>query len=83
MGFSRVVSPFHHDAKRRKVSASQKTKETSWKGMEWIQCQSLRDALDVGLVVRLPRRKKRAKKTAEAPDSLEELETIMDDTDEE
>jgi DNA repair protein RadA/Sms len=97
LGFSRVITPMERSTgyankSKRSFSSSQPQKPQqqyrirvqSYKGMEWIQCDTLLPALNAALVTPLPQRsKKRPSKSASstAPGSLEELEEIMDDDD--
>ena len=58
---------------------------TTIHGMEWIQCDTLMDAINTGLVQPMPKRKRRRTVEGESeirtPGSLEELglDEIMDD----
>lgn len=84
MGFSRVVTPLVGGRpKNGKTSLSK-----NYNGVEWIQCDTLREALQKGLVDSLPSRKRMSRKrgTSKAiPGSLEDLglDEILDDDDDE
>jgi predicted ATP-dependent serine protease len=84
MGFSRVVTP--HVKDRRKDSARQDgARFQRTNGMDWIQCNTLLDAINEGLVAKLPKRRRRnhsSDDTASAPSSMEDLQldsVIVDD----
>jgi DNA repair protein RadA/Sms len=90
MGFSRVVTPW--DAKRprkgsKRGKARERVRSTAVDGIEWIQCDTLKDAINAGLVAPVPKRQaKRRVQSLEGEDSgvpgrFEdlELEEIMDD----
>ena len=89
MGFSRVVTPRDHSRQRGKAKSQGRTTFSRFNGMDWIQCDTLRDALNEGLVRHLPkgRRNLQQKKKysgTTAPGTLEELmlnEVIVDDED--
>lgn len=85
MGFSRVVTPRQASSSRSRKS-SQGSKSTMVNGVEWIQCNTLLDAINAGLVSPLPKastRKRQGKNDPSYPGSLEDLglEPIMDDED--
>jgi DNA repair protein RadA/Sms len=71
MGFSRVVTP-RTTKSRQKVGPS-KPGFSRFMGIDWIQCDTLSDAINEGLVTRLPkgRRKTREKQDAEEGDKPE------------
>ncbi|GKZ01154.1 hypothetical protein MPSEU_001066800 [Mayamaea pseudoterrestris] len=73
MGFSRVVTP--KDGNFRKWP-KKGIKSSIMSGVEWIQCDTLLDAINTGLVHVLLK-KKRARK------SIEQMEEIVDDEDDE
>lgn len=81
MGFSRVVTP--RDARKlSRKKSSQRTTSSQSNGLEWIECDSLLDAISAGLVQPLPKRKpKRTSPRASSPGRLEDLglDEIMDD----
>jgi DNA repair protein RadA/Sms len=90
MGFSRVVTP--RDAASRRLSrkkSGQRTTSSQMTGLEWIQCDTLLDAITAGLVQPLPKRKpKRTSPRAangSSPGRLEDLglDEIMDDEEDE
>lgn len=85
MGFSRIItardpSSYKNSKKRQKIYT------TTSQGIEWIQCETLLDALNLAMVDPLPKRRKK-KPTATAsssPASVDELgldDTILDDED--
>jgi hypothetical protein len=86
MGFSRVITPRDgKDAKQRSKVVSK-----NLNGVEWIQCSSLLDAINAGLVQPLPKRKRRTNKTSVReqntsayPERLEDLglPELLDDGD--
>jgi DNA repair protein RadA/Sms len=92
MGFSRVITPA---VSRRKGSSKKgakkngRTTSTTSQGMEWIQCDTLMDAIEVGLVAPLPQPKRKSRSTKESRSTIPEqlgdlgLDAILDDDDEE
>lgn len=89
MGFSRVVTPL---AKGSQKNTNGSTKFTRVNGIDWIQCDGLLDAINEGLVKKLPkghRRRNPKAKTVEtngqmAPGTMEDLmldNVINDDED--
>lgn len=89
MGFSRVVTPL---AKGSKKNTNGSTKFTRVNGIDWIQCDGLLDAINEGLVKKLPKgrlRRNPKAKTVEtngqmAPGTMEDLmldNVINDDED--
>ena len=81
MGFSRVVTPKNGGFNRRPRRGSQPSRVN---GIEWIQCDTLQEAINAGLVNALPKRgRKRSSQSEEVPGSLEQLEEIFDDDDDE
>jgi DNA repair protein RadA/Sms len=92
MGFSRVITP---PATRRKRSHKKGVKKNGRTtsvahGMEWIQCDTLMDAIEVGLVEPLPKPKPKRRSTSkESGDTIPEqlgdlgLDAILDDDEEE
>jgi DNA repair protein RadA/Sms len=91
MGFSRVVTPRDAASRRSSRKPGQRTSSSSqMNGLEWIQCDTLLDAITAGLVQPLPKRKAksaspRASANASSPGRLEDLglDTIMDDGEDE
>jgi DNA repair protein RadA/Sms len=93
MGFSRVITP---PVSRRKGSNKKgankkngRTASTTSQGMEWIQCDTLMDAIEVGLVAPLPQPKRKRRSTIESSGTIPEqlgdlgLDEILDDDDDE
>jgi len=86
MGFSRVVTPRAKGSKRK---AGGTTSFSRTDGIDWIQCDRLLDAINEGLVAKLPkgrRRKPKDKGTASenaAPGKLEDLmlDNVINDDD--
>jgi hypothetical protein len=89
MGFSRVLTPL---AKGSKRNTNGSTKFTRVNGIDWIQCDGLLDAINEGLVKKLPKgrlRRNPKAKTVEtngqmAPGTMEDLmldNVINDDED--
>jgi hypothetical protein len=71
MGFSRVVTP--RVMKSRQRVGPSKPGFSRFMGIDWIQCDTLSDAINEGLVTRLPkgRRKAREKSDTDEDDKLE------------
>jgi hypothetical protein len=57
MGFSRIVTPRVKGARRS--GGSSKPNYSRSNGIDWIQCDTLLDAINEGLVVRLPKGRRR------------------------
>ena len=74
MGFSRVITPKNGGYNRRPRRGTQSSRVN---GIEWIQCDTLLEAINAGLVKALPKRGRR--KAEDVPGSLEQLEEIFDD----
>jgi len=66
MGFSRVVTP---RAKATKQKSAGSTSFSRANGIDWIQCERLLDAINEGLVARLPKAHRRRKPKEDAGDS--------------
>ena len=88
MGFSRIITARDRGSGPRSKK-NQKAYTTNKLGIEWVQCETLKDALNLALVSPLPKRASRKKKqTSDAmpvPGSMEELglDEIVDDEDDE
>jgi hypothetical protein len=89
MGFSRVVTP---RAKGSKKNTNRSTNFTRINGIDWIQCDGLLDAINEGLVTKLPKGRRRRNPKAKnvetnrqmAPGTMEDLmldSVINDDED--
>lgn len=85
MGFSRVVTP---RAKGSKQRAGGTTTFSRANGIDWIQCDRLLDAINEGLVAKLPKARRRQKPKdsvdgATVPGSLEDLmlDNVINDDD--
>jgi ATP-dependent Lon protease len=90
MGFSRVVTP---RAKGSKQKAGGTTTFSRANGIDWIQCDRLLDAINEGLVAKLPKARRRQKPKdsvdgatppgSAAPGSLEDLmlDNVINDDD--
>jgi DNA repair protein RadA/Sms len=77
MGFQRIITSLENPKARRG------TGRTHSSGIEWVQCSSLMEAINAGLVQSLPRRgRRRSKEGNDAPSSSEQLEIIDDEDDE-
>jgi DNA repair protein RadA/Sms len=83
MGFSRVVAPGNG-----MVGTGAECAISRLQGVDWIQCNTLVEALNEGLVQRLPKRQRSRRqpgiRQASSPESLDELllgEIIVDDED--
>lgn len=90
MGFSRVITAIDRSSAGNRSKKNWKTYSTNNAlGIEWIQCETLKEALNLALVDPLPKRKPRKKKEASdtwaIPGSMEELglDEIMDDEEDE
>ena len=86
MGFSRVITPRDGRQSKRRKSGQRTTTASSSYGLEWIQCDTLLEAITTGLVHPLPKRK--ASRTSQrpplngaSPGRLQDLglDEIMDD----
>jgi predicted ATP-dependent serine protease len=76
MGFSRVITPHDYRSKGgRKKNAQQSTTVTHVSGIEWIQCTSLSNAINEGLVQPIPKRTSRPRPNS----SSKEIETSTND----
>ena len=88
MGFSRVITARDHGGGPRSKT-NQKTHTSNALGIEWVQCETLMDALNLALVSpipkRTPRKKKGSSEQLSIPGSMEELglDEIMDDEEDE
>lgn len=85
MGFSRVVTP---RAKGSKQKAGGTTNFSRSNGIDWIQCDRLLDAINEGLVAKLPKARRRRKPKDDvsvnlAPGNLEDLmlDNVINDDD--
>lgn len=89
MGFSRVVTP---RAKGSRKSTNGSTNFTRMNGIDWIQCDGLLDAINEGLVTKLPKDRRRRNPKAKnvetngqmSPGTMEDLKldnVIIDDED--
>lgn len=92
MGFSRIVTPKGHDTKRRKNDKRGQPSFSRVQGIDWIQCDNIVDALNEGLVTRLPKKSRRRKSSKQsdtsAPGSMDDLmlnnpDLLVDDEDDE
>jgi DNA repair protein RadA/Sms len=81
MGFSRIITPKNGRDRRRSRQSGQSS--TQAKGIEWIQCETLLSAINSGLAQPLPKKRRKKLPPGEHPDSLEQLEEILDDDDDE
>jgi DNA repair protein RadA/Sms len=90
MGFSRVISPPDHRRNKSTKKTSQDITSSRINDMEWIQCKTLRSAINEGLVQPIPKRARRmqlnTKRDVEStlhPGSLDDLglEEITDEPD--
>ena len=87
MGFSRVVTPRAKKGSKQKAGGT--TTFSRANGIDWIQCDRLLDAINEGLVAKLPRARQRRKpkdnvdRTTDAPGSLEDLmlDNVINDDD--
>lgn len=88
MGFSRIVTPRSRPRKGSK-RGSFGSSSTSVRGIEWIECDTLRDAINKGLVRELPKKGKGQRKNARSgprpPGTIEELglDEILDNDEDE
>jgi DNA repair protein RadA/Sms len=95
MGFSRIVTPRDAGTPRKGFRKGPKkqggAQSSSVNGIEWIQCDNLKDAINAGLVAPLPKRRARRQvpstedAESEIPGRLEDLQLdeIVDDDDDE
>lgn len=94
MGFSRVVTSRSFDRTKRKVDERGKPSFSRIYGIDWIQCDTLMDALNEGLVRQLPKPRPRRKSIRQersepvSPGDLDDLmlndqDLILDDGDSE
>lgn len=87
MGFSRVITPRSNTKRSTKGYSNKQISKSIFDGIEWIQCATLRDAIDEGLVIPVPKRVTRKKKKGESgmPETLQDLglDDIIDDEDDE
>jgi DNA repair protein RadA/Sms len=90
MGFSRVVTPPDNRQNKSSKKTGQDISVSRINGMEWIQCKTLRSAINEGLVQPIPKRSRRTQMKAKhdlesslLPGSLDDLglEEIMDEQD--
>jgi DNA repair protein RadA/Sms len=70
MGFSRVVTP---RAKGSKKNTNGSTTFTRMNGMDWIQCDRLLDAINEGLVAKLPKGRRRRKPKADNAETMDQM----------
>jgi predicted ATP-dependent serine protease len=81
MGFSRIITP-RNGKKRRQLG--QRTQSTVVKGIEWLECDTLLDAINSGLVHALPKgRRRNSAQTGGVQGSREARREILDDEDDE
>lgn len=87
MGFSRVVTPRSRPQKGSRNKKTYQSKSSRVNGIEWIECETLMDAINAGLVSELPKRRKSPKRQGSQrqapPGTIKDLrlDEIYDDDD--